>query len=265
LRALEAAVPVHPGVRVAICPEGLDPDSWIRQAGADRVREALAAALTPLQYLEERSRAEGWSGEETLGRVAKLLRGVEDPMVRDLWIQEAAGRFRVREQAIWSALGPRRAGIRTSSEQVEKADRERTLPAKERQIIAGAVQSPAMAGVLFEACREIPEISATCKRLLEWIRQRSADGIIDAAPLLSRASEEGEEVAGELSFLHEETAQMDQVPADLVRRLKRWNIQRKMQDLTDRIRRVEEGGGATEELLLCKQELARELRDLDAT
>ncbi|MDM7916567.1 MAG: DNA primase, partial [Candidatus Eisenbacteria bacterium] len=86
LRALDAAVPVHPGVRIALCPTGKDPDDWVRSEGAQSVREALDRAQSPLQYLEEWAAETGLPAEEALGRVAALLARVRDPLVRDLWI-----------------------------------------------------------------------------------------------------------------------------------------------------------------------------------
>jgi DNA primase len=258
LRAIDAAVPVHPGVRVGLCPEGLDPDAWVRSKGAGGVREALGQTATPLQHLEGWARAQGLSPESTLPRVADLLRKVSDPLVRDLWVQEAAGRFRIREARIWEVIGRPEAQARGSTQTAGP----QKLAARERQIIAAAVRTPQIARDLKEACDEVPDIAPGCRDLLAWIAARCGEGIVDEAGLLSRATEEEERIR-ELSFLHDEIRQVEEVPHDILHRIRRWGLQHRMRELTDRIRIAEERGEEVANLLVVKQELAAALRDAD--
>ena len=264
LRALDAAVGIHPSVRVALCPDGSDPDSWVRGEGVDRVREALGQARTqtPLQYLEGWARSSGLSQEATLPRVADLLRRVTDPLIRDLWVAEAAGRFRLSERALWRAIG----SSKTPAERRGEPGKEKTgdrLSAREREIIAAAVQQPAVSAALRAACEGVPVIQPRCLEILDWITARHAEGVRGAASLLSRAAGEEPRLVQELSFLHEETGDMRSDPADLVRRLQGWALRQRMRDLTDSIRRAEEQGVEFASLLKEKQQLAAELRRLD--
>jgi len=266
LRALDAAVPVHPGVRVALCPKGLDPDSWVRAEGPAAVRQALSRSYTPLQYVEEHVREEGLAPEVVLSRVADLLRKITDPLVRDLWVQDAAGRFRIREARIYEAIG--RAGPGTASRPqpiapAAASPERRPMGQRERQIVAVAVASPSLAAELREACAEIPEIDSRCGDLLAWIAERYLEGIVDEAALLSSASEDPDIWRG-LDFLHGETGSVAEVPVDLVPRLRALGLQRRMRDLTDRIRRAEERGEPIVSLLKEKQDLAAALRETEA-
>ena len=263
LRALDAALPVHPGVRIAICPEGSDPDAWIRSAGAEAVRTTVERAESPLQYLERWAREEALAREQTLPRVAGLLGRLADPMVRDLWVQEAAGRFGLRERAIWEALrgrspAPGGAGAARPREGGTG------LSARERQIVAAAVRQPGIAADLAELCGEIPEIGPRCGEILGWVRVSHEAGIRDAAGLLSLASEEDPALLRDLSFLNEEGESQEQVPGDLVMRLRAMGLRSRMRELTDRIRRAEERGEGLDALLAEKQDLATRLRDVEA-
>jgi hypothetical protein len=68
----------------------------------------------------------------------------------------------------------------------------------------------------------------------------------------------------DLSFLHEESDPLEEVPRDLVRNLKKRVLERRKRELTDRIRRAAEAGEDVKELQLEQQRLATALRDLDA-
>jgi DNA primase len=265
LRALDAVVGVHPGVRIALCPDGVDPDTWIRRDGAATLQDACARALTPLQYLEGWARAEGLTMEQTLPRVAELLRKVGDPLIRDRWVQEAAGRFHLAESRVWEVVGTPAAAAR-SAPAVREPFR---LGARERQIVAAAVQSPEMAADLIEACTGVPGIGTICLEVLAWIDVQNQAGVRDPAKLLSLATEEPN-LMRDLAFLHDEGGAAEPEeggglpPEDLIRRLRTLGLQSRMRDLTDRIRRTEEAGGDVEPLLSEKLRMATEMRSLQA-
>ncbi len=258
MRAIDAAVPIHPGVRIALCPDGFDPDTWVREKGVTAVKEALNLTSSPLQYLEEWARSQGLSAESTLPRVADLLRKVTDPLVRDLWVQEASGRFRIREGRLWEAIGRPEPATRD----VARPASQPMLSARERQIVAAAVRTPRQAAELKEACDEVPGIAPGCREILAWIAARCEEGIVEESGLLSRATEEEGRIR-ELAFLHDEIRQVEEVPHDILQRIRLWGLQHRMRELTDRIRRTEEKGEDVGSLLLVKQELAAALRDLD--
>lgn len=262
LRALDAAVPVHPGVRVALCPMGEDPDTWVRKAGRQAVEAAFARAQTPLQFLEEWAHEARWTEEMTLARAGDLLRKVADPLIRDRWIQEAAGRFRIRERQILEAIG-RPAGATARPAGAGAPGGAKPMPARERNVLGAAARFPALTGELREACEEIPGIAPRCLEILRWMEERHREGVVDEAGMLSRAAEEPA-LLRDLSFLHGEEAQAAEIPADMPRRLRRLALQHRMRELTDRIRRAEEKGEDIRQLVVEKQALASELRDIEA-
>ncbi len=262
MRALDAAVPVHPAVRIALCPDGSDPDSWVRRDGPAAVREAVTRASTPLQYLEEWTRSQGMEIEEILPRAADLLRKVSDPLIRDRWVQEASGRFRIHEARIWGAIG-RIPGAMEPRGKGESAGVTR-LTAREREVVSAAVRRPAIAVSFLEVAREMPVIGTRCREILDWIATRHTEGVREAAALLSRAADEPA-LTRDLAFLHEEAEDADpspEHPEEVLHGIRSWAMRYRMQELTDRIRRTEEGGGDVAPLLEEKQNLAKALREL---
>lgn len=265
LRALDAVLSVHPGVRIAVCPTGVDPDSWIRRDGAQAVRDGCERAISPLQYLEGWAREQGLTVEQTLPRVAEMLRKVVDPLIRDRWVQEAAGRFHLAEARVWEAVGAPAAPASGTGTRPAGPSREPfRLSPRERQIIAAAVQGPTLAADLLEACAEVPGIGPVCRSILTWVDEQVRTGVTDPARLLSLATEDPELVR-DLAFLNDEGGSVDAeegdlLPEDLIRRLRTLGLRNRMRELTDRIRMAEERREEIGPLLAEKQRLAAELR-----
>lgn len=263
IRAMDAVVPVHPAVRIALCPDGSDPDSWVRREGPAALRQAVERGSTPLQYLEDWTRGQGMGLEEVLPRVTDLLRKVSDPLIRDRWVQEAAGRFRIAEARLWEAIGKAPGGSESGKRGVPPRS---NLTAREREIVAAAVRRPEIAAALLDAGEDGSVIGPRCREILEWISGRFGEGIVEPAPLLSLAADEPA-ILGDLAFLHGETGDIEPAPEhpeEVLRRLRGWALRHRMQDLTDRIRRIEEQGGDVSSLLQEKQDLAEVLKRLAA-
>lgn len=107
LRALPILVEEIPEIAVAFPPPGKDPDLWIRQDGPGAVQAALERARGPLSFLEERITAGTLSRTEAARGAADLMSRIADPLVRDMWVQEAAGRFGLSPEAFREALKAR--------------------------------------------------------------------------------------------------------------------------------------------------------------
>lgn len=77
-------------VKVAVLPQGKDPDDLAREKGAEAVERVVRAARGMLEHLISTSLDESFARADTAERagrvreVAELLRGEDDPMVRDM-------------------------------------------------------------------------------------------------------------------------------------------------------------------------------------
>lgn len=265
-RAMDAAVGVHPGLKIALCPDGLDPDDWVRQVGSEGVLAAFEHALSPLQYLEAWSVDERITVEQLLPRVAELLRKIGDPMIRERWVQEAAGRFHLTEARIWEVVG-RSAGASPSPPKPAAAP---ALRPREKQIVSAAIRRPDLADEIRAICEELPDLGRRCVEVLRWVSARFDEGASAGAAILSLASEDPALVR-DLAFLHEETVpdeggeEGELVPEDLLLRMRRRLYEHRKREITDRIRRAEDRGEDVTILLREKQELAAALRGLEGS
>jgi DNA primase len=220
LRALPILAGEVPHVRVAFPPPGIDPDLWVRQNGTEAVETALERAREPLAFLEDLMTAGHLTRAEAARQGTELMARIQDPLSRDLWIQEASGRFGVRSEAFHQALakmGPRRplAAGRAPMEQGggdnpgsrERSGRESVDPDSHRAgptvrfsplaraCLRTALAHPGRAGDLARAVEDRSESEPELPEILRWLAGQ-VDSMTESmdeptpAALLSRAVRE---------------------------------------------------------------------------
>lgn len=108
-------------VRVATLPEGLDPDDFIKAEGVAAMRERLDEPMRTIDYFSRRLASEMESSapeakSKMVQDIAPLLRAIDDPVLREGYIQQVAGRLAIRPETLESALRHRSHGQRRGSQ-----------------------------------------------------------------------------------------------------------------------------------------------------
>jgi DNA primase len=301
LRALPVLVGPVPEVRVVRPPAGKDPDLWIREEGADAVRSALERARPPLAFLEDLVTTGVLSRREAAGRAADLAALIAEPINRDLWVQEAAGRFGVGAEAFAQAVRGRLArpsGMAPVSETVGGGSLPRPgaatglsrmdpggigvdgmgpggagpgenaaaiTGALERECLRTALVRPEWAGALASAVGEAGAFPTRLGTLLGWIAEAAArPGGRDPGAVLSGAIQAHPEAAG-LTAFGMETGGEPEDPEALLPRIRLRGLRRRMEELNARIRHAEEEGNreSLDRFLRERQALAEERARLE--
>lgn len=122
------AAKVHP--LVVTLPPGEDPDSLVRDGGAQALRPYLDAAVDvldrKLQILDERGYFEGAEGtRKALDGLLPTLRAVVDPALCDIYIARVAERTGVRRETLEAELRPEPRRSTGAPRRVDRADRAR--------------------------------------------------------------------------------------------------------------------------------------------
>jgi DNA primase len=301
LRALPVLVGPVPDVRVLLPPPGKDPDLWIREDGADAVRAALERARSPLAFLEDLVAARVLSRREAAGRAADLAALVADPINRDLWVQEAAGRYGVSADAFTQAVRGRLArpgGTPAGSEVIgggssshlrggsagQEVDPGGTgmdgmgprgsnsgtdvalfTDALERECLRTALARPECAITLAAAVREAGVFAPRLGTLLGWIAEAAAEsGERSPGSVLSCTIQAHPEATG-LTAIGMEIGGDPEEPEALLPRIRLRGLRRRMEELNALIRRSEEDGNreSLDRFLRERQALAAERARLD--
>jgi DNA primase len=104
-RAVQPLLAACEEVRVALLPEGSDPDSFARQRGGEALRELLDSAVRWQRFVLDRwapdFSAMGISAQTSvIERVGEYLRGVPDPGRRELEVRKASEELAVDEAIV---------------------------------------------------------------------------------------------------------------------------------------------------------------------
>jgi DNA primase len=259
IRALPVMVGAVASVRVATPPTGQDPDDWIRNAGKPAVDRELENARTPVAFLEDQAVHGKLSRTEAAAQAVALVERLEDPLVRDLWIQEIAGRFGLSERAIVERLSgktPAPAPRRVSG---------RWTP-REAACLRTALQTPQRAGEIADLAEAL-KARAPFLEVLRWIQEqseRAGGSSIVPAELITRATRELPDGGG-LAALpvgeEQPVLEIEVVLHDLSRRV----LKTRMEQATREIRLAEDAGDSVGLIrwLNEKKRLSSELRALE--
>jgi DNA primase len=260
-KALEVLVPL--GVRLRIVPAAgpEDPDDLARRLGAE-VRHLLDEALDPIAWLARLGQGEArraW----LLDRVATLLSWVRDPVVEQVWLEQAARRLRVPEETLRAAVRSRRGGGRPAPVRREAGSGSRAdLRPLERDVLLLALEQPEVAGELARAAEGVPAIREPVRTLLaDWPGGGGQGMAAWVARTLEQAGIQGVTetlVAPGPGYATEEMRR------GVLRRLQRERLRVALEGVGRRLREAEARGGAElARLLEEKQRLAAELERLE--
>ena len=243
-------------VHVLELPDGHDPDSFLKQNGADAYRQRLDAAPLALEWLIRRA-----AGENDLktppGKAAYLkallpvLSLVESPVERAAWLPRivAAGGLdpRASEEELRRSLA---GGTATASPAaVPRAARARLLPA-EKGLLRGILK-----GVpgLDEAVGELQEEDLAGLASIEILRAAKSvylKGEAITQPALDAAlePEDMKRLLRELAL--EEQPSDAQEPMECVHRLRQRSLERRLAEIQ---KRLQQGAGEEENALLAER------------
>ncbi len=190
--------------KVAVLPDGIDPDEFVRTKGVDALKEVVARARGVLEHLIDEALDETFVASDALeraGRVAqvsKLLAEQNDPLVRSMakaYADKLAGRldmarspdaFRALERAVGNALQS------ASREASGGGDPKR---ARVRPRAPGSLERAEMVGAIIEypsllddsiVCSELALLDGLAARAVAAVSAGRSRGAFDSGALLAQ-------------------------------------------------------------------------------
>jgi len=277
-KAAELLVRLGVKVRIAEFPDGADPDSFVRQSGADAMKEELSRArdfidfllgVSPPETAEDREKA----AHELLETVASI----EDPIKADLMLEKIARSLSIDRGALTRALEARKASAsRRSAARADGAPRrgaeaERVVGAAERAAQKGLLGLLLAGGDRALRVREELEPSDFTDPLMRGLAERlmgeEGAGAVDVGAFLDKlSSSEEASIITEISVAPSDDDNGGRACDDYIRIIRRSAIETEI-GVVDREIETAEMTGDEEKLLArvhARQELARRLSELSA-
>jgi len=231
-------------VRVAVLPEGHDPDSFVGARGRDAMREALDTAPTVVQFAKQALLGKLERREDLVRAFAYLAARIEDPIRRRVLLQEASEEFRFDEQVLAAEARRLRKGetaAATRRSQPAKPVRPSVRDVVGRRYVARVLCGEADADPDLEVTESViqepglRDILRRHKELLEEGDPRPRDRILAEDATRSLAAE----------VLAEDTDAGDPIQ-DVVVRLRERERDAEGRKIWDAIRRAETAGNRDE-------------------
>ncbi len=270
-RAAEELVRYGLKIRVASFPGGADPDSFLREEGADALRERLAGALDFIDFLVAQSPTDTAEERETAARrLVSMVARVEDPIVADLMLEKIADALSLRRAAVVRAHAALKESSGRASPKTRAAARGRDaapliedaeVSAQKGLLSLLVCGSEAAARVRNEVTPDdFSDPVARAVAALVW-----DVGEVDVASLLS--SVEDRDTAGllaELAVLTPSESDCQRLCDDYIRTIERSRIKARIRSIDRAIETAEMSRSDNELLSLAaeRQDLARRLREL---
>jgi len=188
--------------RVVTLPPGMDPDSMVRERGAEAIRQLVDTSPGIVEALIDNAAAEASASAaeraSAIEALAPMLALVESPVERQLYVERVARRFGIQDvDAVRSqlrrGLGDRRHRSEPRSEAKTSVPRqlERVkLPPLETELVGALLDQPELfVAAESEGAQELltsPELQSIFRAATAVVQKR---GVLDAGSLLSLVEE----------------------------------------------------------------------------
>ncbi len=159
LRGLDVMLENDIDVRIAVLPEGHDPDSYVRAEGPDKFRTILAEAVSAVDYIARTYELEGKlatpEGQaQTVHAIVETIGKMKDELKQSFYIKYIAGKYRLYESTLQRELEKISAGrpaagrydvltpgnLPPTEQPVQGRSAAAPLPPAERDLIAAMVE-----------------------------------------------------------------------------------------------------------------------------
>jgi DNA primase len=234
------------GLRLHIVqlPQGHDPDSYLKEFGADAYRERLAEAPSFVQWLIERAAAEhdtrtpeGKAGY--LNALLPVLARIESAVERAAWLPVVAARGRLDGQAaqeeLRRALVARQTTAPARALETPRPGRPPEMQTAERLLLVQLLGGEERAGAALEALEDEDLAGLALGHVLRAARQLRVSGTTPSLPALETALGDPAQlrVLREIALSAPPTGTLS--PEECVRELKHLALKRRLADIQRRL------------------------------
>ena len=288
-------------VRVAELPEGEDPDSFVKENGADGFQERLSRAVTFVDFKANALRREGKLDSpegkaEAVRALVQTIAKIKDPLKQSFFIKDVAEKYKLYESSLITELekytrkvperflaGPRivrNSGPFTTESKEGAVDHDnREMPVEEKELLLVAFEEPLqMIPFIFSYIRADEFSHPVAKEVAQiLIDEFDSKGKIDVNDLLTNASTDTvKKVISELSFTpYQLGSRWDKIGARLsetrtseraegaIKRMKKKVLEQELADNQRRMKDASLSGEETVQFLRRHQEIFRLLKEIE--
>ncbi|MDD3982945.1 MAG: DNA primase [Candidatus Omnitrophota bacterium] len=255
LRALELFIEEGMNVRVAVLPQGDDPDTFVRREGPEAFRGLIDGAKEIFDYklgvLKSRHNVSGAAGKDAVAaEMLSIISKFHSAVVRSEYLRVLAGELNVPEEALLEELNKiksgRKEGRRTERDkQVPSRETEAVLPA-EKLLIQLMLQENELISRIRDSLDPADFQSRTAGQIVRTMFELSAQGVCVGAGMIMNHLE-GSGISGivcdpVLSSEDVSAEEKEKMASDCVKRIKMHNMNNRRRCLHQQIKDAQVSG-----------------------
>ncbi len=257
IRAIPIILSQDISLKIVSIPQGLDPDTFVRERGKEGVEEALSRALSPVEFLIRNYKInENISPEEKAKRIRSIievLNGIREPILKRTYVRELSSLAGIEEELILRML--RRKDVPQSSSQTE------LITPAEKKLIFAIIKGKEFSNEIVSVLRTLDLSELGQKDLIESLIQIIEEkGEISPAHIQEKFSREKQRIIYKILLDEGGEITVDEM-REYLKAIKRLILERKHKKLQEEITKEEKAGNRErlKELLLLKQKITKDI------
>lgn len=255
--------------RIVVLPEGEDPDSFVKEKGADALKELIRSASDYFRYLKGLA-GEGGENRFRRGQVVKHLvstvSGIEDSVDRDLCLQDISELFDIPVGNLRQQI--RKGRKSRNRKQIQINSREKAGD-NEKLLFRLGLENREFAEKILKNLLEDDLEGELLRKYFQVFKEAVEDGVdVKNAEFFGRISDsEVAELAAEIAFMDIPPGPGGKLLNDTLLWIKRHALRKEMEMMKERIESIrndQETGSSREEIEIAEayRRVASELKNL---
>ncbi len=244
-------------LKIVLIPEGLDPDSFVRERGFDGLQDALSKAFSPVEFLIKSFKLHEEVSPETKSKkirnIIGVLKDIRDPILKRTYVKELSSSTAIEEELILRMFQKKEATSQPTMAQV--------ITPAEKKLIYAILKGKSFAQDIVAILRSIDLYELGQKEIIEGLMEIIEDkGEITPSQVYEKFSKEKQRII--YKILLEEQGELNKKEMeDCLRAVKRLILEKKHKKLQEEILREERMGNKEKlkELLFLKQKITQDI------
>lgn len=255
--------------RIVVLPEGEDPDSFVKEKGADTLKELIRSASDYFRYLKGLA-GEGGENRFRRGQVIKHLvstvSGIEDSVDRDLCLQDISELFDIPVGNLRQQIRKGRKSRNTRQIQINSREK---AGDNEKLLFRLGLEKREFAEKILKNLLEDDLEGELLRKYFQFFKEAVEDGVdVKNAEFFGRISDsEVAELAAEIAFMDIPPGPGGKLLNDTLLWIKRHALRKEMEMMKERIESIrsdQETESSREEIEIAEayRRVASELKNL---
>ncbi len=257
IRAIPIILSQDVSLKIVSIPQGLDPDTFVREKGRNGVEEAISRALSPVEFLiknykinekippEERTRG--------IRSIIEVLNGIREPILKRTYVKELSSLAGIEEELIFRVL--------RKKETPEPPSPIESITPAEKKLIYAIIKGKGLSKEIVSALRSLDLSELGQKDLIEGLMEIVEEkGGISPSYIQEKFSREKQRIIYKILLEEGGEITVEEI-REYMKAIKRLILERKHKKLQEEIKKEEMTGNRErlKELLLLKQKITQDI------